>query len=109
MQYQPDEFAGLVKQGVSVLDVRKISEAENGHIRNATVMPLQDLLGNLDSLDKNEKLYIHCAGGYRSVIAASLMKVRGFHNLVNVHGGWRQIMLKDVPVVTGTPSNLALS
>ena len=102
-------FAGEVAKGAYVLDVRKISEAEDGHIKNATVIPLADLQKNLESVDRSETVYVHCAGGYRSVIASSILKSQGFNNVVNVHGGWGKIKLTDVPVEKGVPSNLALS
>jgi len=106
---EADEFAKGVKKGIEVLDVRRMTEALAGHVREATVIPLSDLSKNLDSLNPDETHYIHCAAGYRSVIAASLMKARGFKNLVNVHGGWNKIKTTDVPIETGTPANLATS
>jgi hydroxyacylglutathione hydrolase len=106
---EPDEFARKVAEGVPVLDVRRLTEAEAGHIRNATVIPLADLAANMQSLNKEETLYVHCAGGYRSVIAGSLLKANGFRHVVNVHNGWNKIKLTDVPVETGVPSNLAIS
>ena len=106
---EPEEFVKHVADGVHVLDVRRMTEAEAGHIRQATVIPLSDLSKNLDTLDPEETHYIHCAGGYRSVIAASLMRAKGFQHLVNVHGGWRKIKTLDVPIQTGAPSNLELS
>ena len=106
---EPAEFASLVAKGASVLDVRRMTEAEAGHIRNATVIPLADLTKNTDQLDPSETLYIHCAGGYRSVIAGSILKAKGFDKIVNVHCGWNKIKNTDVPIETGTPSNLALS
>ncbi len=99
-------FAQSVADGVSVLDVRKISEAESGHIKNATVIPLAALPVSLNSLDKDETLYVHCAGGYRSVIAASILKANGFNNIINVSGGWGKIKQTNVPVETGVPANL---
>ncbi|HNP54376.1 MAG TPA: MBL fold metallo-hydrolase, partial [Ferruginibacter sp.] len=83
----PADFASKVNEGASVLDVRKYTEAESGHIKGATVLPLADLKSNLSSVPKNETVYIHCAGGYRSMIAASLMKADGYSNVVNVYGG----------------------
>jgi len=100
------EFANKVAQGASVLDVRKISEAESGHIKNATIIPLADLQTNLDSLDKEGPIYVHCAGGYRSVIASSILKSKGFDNVINVSGGWNKIKQTNVPVEKGAPSNL---
>jgi hydroxyacylglutathione hydrolase len=99
-------FAGQVKAGVTVLDVRKISEAENGYVKNASVVPLADLEKNLDLIDRDEPVYVHCAGGYRSIIACSMLKAKGFHNVINVSGGWGKIKDTDVQVVVGAPGNL---
>lgn len=82
---------------LEVLDVRKESEFGSGHIQGATNMPLNtfsDIL-NIANIDTDRNLYIHCAGGYRSVIAASLLKRQGFHNLRNVLGGFGKI--KETP------------
>ncbi len=102
----PGEFAGKVKEGARVLDVRRITEAENGHISNATVLPLTDLKQNMNGLDKKGTLYVHCAGGYRSLIATSILKANGFEDVVNVSGGWNKIRETDVPVTKGIPGNL---
>ncbi len=73
-----------------ILDVRRPVEFAEGHIENAVNLPLVDIKdpGNLAQLDEHSNLYIHCARGYRSVIAASLLKQQGFNNLRNVSGGW---------------------
>ncbi|MCX6290911.1 MAG: rhodanese-like domain-containing protein [Bacteroidetes bacterium] len=99
-------FAQKVSSGISVLDVRNFSEAETGHIKNAKVIPLAELSTNMKSLDTNKTLYVHCAGGYRSMIAASILKAKGFKNIVNVLGGWSKIKETSVPVETGAPSDL---
>ena len=101
-----EEFAKRVNAGEKVLDVRKISEAEAGHVKDATVIPLAELEENLESVDAETPLMVHCAGGYRSVIAASLMKRNGYKNVTNVYGGWGKIKSTNVPVQTGAPSNL---
>jgi len=102
----PKEFAEKVKAGVQVLDVRKITEAENGHVSHATILPLADLNKNLNSLNKKDTLYVHCAGGYRSMIAASLLMANGFEDVVNVSGGWSIIKDTGVPVSKGIPDNV---
>nr|MBP6650553.1 rhodanese-like domain-containing protein [Bacteroidia bacterium] len=84
-----------------VLDVRKFTETEAGHVKGASILPLADLKSNLASVSKNETVYIHCAGGYRSMIAASMMKASGYPNVINVYGGWSLIKDEDVPVETG--------
>jgi glyoxylase-like metal-dependent hydrolase (beta-lactamase superfamily II)/rhodanese-related sulfurtransferase len=103
---EPDEFAKQVKSGANVLDVRRITESESGHVQNATVIPLADLEKNKNSLDKTETIYIHCAAGYRSMIATSILKANGFENVINVHDGWNKIKETDVPITTGAPENL---
>lgn len=94
---------------LEIIDVRKENEFSEGHIKGAINMPLNsfaDIL-NLASVDHEKNLYVHCAGGYRSVIAASLLKRQGFHNLRNVLGGFA--MIKDnssIPIITQNPLNL---
>lgn len=102
----PSEFAERVKQGAYVLDVRKISEAEAGHIPSASVMPLAELDENKDLIPSDKTVYIHCAGGYRSMIAASMLKAGGHGNVVNVLGGWNKIKDTGVSVAKGLPANL---
>lgn len=85
-----------------VIDVRKPGEFEQGHIRGAENIPLSELSDPLHmaQIDDDANLYVHCAGGYRSVIACSLMKREGFHNLRNVLGGFGKMKeVKDMPVV----------
>lgn len=76
-----------------VVDVRKEVEFADGHVKGSVNVPLGDLTdpGSMANIDDNDNLYVHCAGGYRSVIAISLMKRQGFHNLRNVVGGWAKI------------------
>lgn len=80
-----------------VLDVRKEVEFADGHVKDAVNLPLNDLtdVGTMAEFNDNDNLYIHCAGGYRSVIAASILKKEGIHNLRNVLGGWGKIKLND--------------
>jgi hydroxyacylglutathione hydrolase len=76
-----------------VVDVRRETEFADGHIVDAQNLPLNEMndVLNLSHFEDNQNLYIHCAGGYRSVIAASLLKREGTHNLRNVLGGWGKI------------------
>ncbi len=76
-----------------VLDVRRETEFADGHIVDAQNLPLNEMndIHNLTHFEDTQNLYIHCAGGYRSVIAASLLKREGKHNLRNVLGGWGKI------------------
>jgi len=76
-----------------VLDVRNETEFANGHLADAVNVPLSSMtdVAQIANFEDEQNLYIHCAGGYRSVIASSLMKRQGLHNLRNVLGGWNKI------------------
>lgn len=76
-----------------VVDVRGETEFADGHLKDALNLPLNDMtdIAELAQFDDSQNLYIHCAGGYRSVIASSLLKSHGVHNLRNVTGGWNSI------------------
>lgn len=76
-----------------IVDVRKNPEYADGHIKDAINIPLTNLMdpGSMADIEDRHNIYIHCAGGYRSVIAASLLKRQGIHNLRNVVGGWGKI------------------
>lgn len=74
-----------------IFDVRKISEFEAEHLNEGKNTPLDFLNDHLAEFPKDETFYVHCAGGYRSVIAASIMKSRGIHNLIDVAGGFGAI------------------
>ena len=87
----------LVKQEkVPVFDVRKENEYLSGHISSAENTPLNFLNDYLDRFPKNNPFFIHCAGGYRSVIAASILKKRGIHNLIDVQGGFKKIKETEI-------------
>jgi hydroxyacylglutathione hydrolase len=92
---EPDELAMDIPfdPNLLVVDVRRETEFADGHVKDAINVPLQDLAdpGNMANLDEKYNLYIHCGGGYRSIIAASLLKRQGIHNLRNVTGGWGKI------------------
>lgn len=76
-----------------VLDVRKPAEFADGHVKDALNIPLNDLVDplNMSAIEEEQNVYVHCAGGYRSVIAASMLKRNGIHNVRNVLGGWQKI------------------
>ncbi len=87
----------LVKQEkVPVFDVRKENEYLSGHVSSAQNTPLDFLNDYLDRFPKNNPFFIHCAGGYRSVIAASILKKRGIHNLIDVQGGFKKIKETEI-------------
>ena len=90
---------------LEVLDVRKPNEFAAGHVKGAVNAPLDTLTDplNIAMIDIDNNLYVHCAGGYRSVIAASLLKRQGYHNLRNILGGYSKIKaVKNMPIVTPT-------
>jgi hydroxyacylglutathione hydrolase len=89
---------------LEVVDVRKTSEFETAHVRGARSLPLDSMTDplNIALIDDEHNLYVHCAGGYRSVIAASILKRHGYHNLRNVLGGFGKIKNeKKIPLVLG--------
>ncbi len=75
------------------VDVRKEIEFAEGHIKDAVNIPLSDMtnVALIAGLEEDQNIYVYCGGGYRSIIASSLMKRQGIHNLRNVEGGWEKI------------------
>lgn len=71
-----------------VLDVRKRSEYQTGHLEIAQNYPLGEINDHLKEFSDDTSTYIHCAGGYRSMIAISILKSRGIHNVVDIEGGY---------------------
>ncbi len=92
---EPDELAMDLPfdPKLVVLDVRKEVEFADGHVKGAINIPLGEMTdpASMADIDDIDNLYVHCAGGYRSVIAASMLKRQGIHNLRNVLGGWAKI------------------
>lgn len=86
-----DQLETLIAEGVPVFDVRKPGEYSSEHIENVPSTPLDFLNEHLAEFPKHDAFYIHCAGGYRSVIAASILKARGYHNVIDVKGGFAAI------------------
>jgi hydroxyacylglutathione hydrolase len=80
-------------QNLVVVDVRRETEFADGHVQGALNLPLTDFtdLGNMANFEEYQNLYLHCGSGYRSVIAASLLKRQGIHNLYNILGGFDAI------------------
>ena len=85
-------------ENLVVVDVRKEAEYADGHLKQAINIPLLELIdpGSMANFDDHHNIYLHCAAGYRSVIASSLLKRQGIHNIRNIEGGWNKIIeLKD--------------
>ena len=94
----PEQFATELSDKSIIVDARKPSEYDAEHVENAINIPLDTVNSHLKSVPANEDFYLHCAGGYRSVIMASILKSRGFHNLVNVEKGISGIRNTNVPL-----------
>jgi hydroxyacylglutathione hydrolase len=94
-----EEFAKRYEQNnaLKVVDVRKSGEYQAEHVEAAQHAPLDYLNDHLAELPKEEDMYLHCAGGYRSMIAASILKARGYDNVVNVEGGFKAIAETAIP------------
>lgn len=80
-----------------LFDVRKNNEYQSEHIQKAINTPLSNLNEYLGNFPENISFYMHCAGGYRSVIAAAILKSRGIHNMVNIEGGFTALKHTDIP------------
>jgi glyoxylase-like metal-dependent hydrolase (beta-lactamase superfamily II)/rhodanese-related sulfurtransferase len=93
-----EEFSDLYEEHKDlVFDVRRAGEFEAEHVDGAKNTQLDYLNSHLSEFPDKETFYVHCAGGYRSVIAASILKSRGIHNLVDVAGGYAAIKNTNVP------------
>src|SRR6185503_6790193 len=92
---EPDELMMDIPfdPNLKIVDVRRPAEYNDGHLRDAVSIPLNDMIdpGSMANIEDNQNVYVHCAGGYRSVIASSLLKRQGIHNIRNVLGGWNKI------------------
>ncbi|WP_339757126.1 MBL fold metallo-hydrolase [uncultured Winogradskyella sp.] len=93
-----ESFAEHVKnEGINILDVRKDGEYHSMHLENAQHFSLDFINEKMNEVSKDKMYYVYCAGGYRSVIAASILKARGFDKLIDVAGGFGAIKKTDLP------------
>lgn len=97
-QVTPEALEQLLEEKIHVVDVRKPSEFEAEHVDGATNFPLDYVHSNLSNIDKNQTHYIHCKGGYRSMIAASILLKNGFKNIIDIQGGFDAILKTNVKV-----------
>ncbi|WP_407523935.1 MBL fold metallo-hydrolase [Lacibacter sp. MH-610] len=88
-----DELAAVTEQEplAEIVDVRKDSEYKSEHVENAISAPLDFVNDSMLKLNKDKTYYVHCAGGYRSMIFASILKARGYDKLIDVRGGFKAI------------------
>ncbi|MDP5062729.1 MAG: rhodanese-like domain-containing protein, partial [Maribacter sp.] len=98
-QVDADELKKAIEtEHVPVFDVRKESEYLSEHIIDAKNTPLDFLNDHLAEFPNKKSFYVHCAGGYRSMIASSILKSRGIHNLIDVKGGFKDIKEAGIPI-----------
>ncbi|WP_282629770.1 MBL fold metallo-hydrolase [Empedobacter sedimenti] len=99
----PEEFVELVDETeLKVLDVRKPGEYETSHVEGAITAPLDFINESMKLIDQEETYLVHCAGGYRSMIFTSILRARGFENLIDVAGGFGKIKdVEGVKIVEG--------
>ncbi len=90
------------KGGIHVIDVRKPTEYNKARLENAKNIPLDFIQKHLSEFDKNQKYYVHCAGGYRSMITISILKKIGIHNLIDIKGGFSAIAQQNIPILETT-------
>ena len=94
----PDEFAAKFEAGKSmVIDVRKESEYEAEHVEDAYSKPLAYINDWTKDIQPDQHFFMHCAGGYRSMIAASILQARGYRNFTEIEGGFGAISKTEVP------------
>jgi rhodanese-related sulfurtransferase len=91
------ELESMMESKPIIIDVRNETEFDAEHINGAINVPLDYLNYNLNSFPKEQPFIIHCAGGYRSMIAASILKARGWENFADVKGGFKAIAETSVP------------
>ena len=98
-QISVQELATRLEKGdIGVLDVRREGEFHAGHIEGADWHPLDRFKAALPEISKDAPVAVHCAGGYRSVIASSLLRRAGYHNVVDIVGGFDAWRKADLPV-----------
>lgn len=95
-----EELEQILKDNpdIHIVDVRKESEYLSEHVPNASNFPLANINSHLSELKTDDINYIHCAGGYRSMIASSILKARGYHNIVDIKGGFDAIKESNIKV-----------
>lgn len=84
-------------EGCTIVDVRKPGEYQSEHVENAIFYPLDYMHDDLNKLDKDTMYHVHCAGGYRSVIAISLLMRNGYTNLIDIAGGYGALKNTSIP------------
>ena len=93
-----EQFSNEIKIGESkIIDIRKESEYCAEHVEEAYNKPLANINDWIKDINPKEHFYLHCAGGYRSMIAASILEARGFRNFTEIEGGFNAIAKTNIP------------
>ena len=100
-------FIRMKSYHLTIIDVRRESEFENGHVLGAVNVPLEYLNEKLAEIPKEKTVYLYCGSGYRSMIAASILAARGWDNLIEVAGGYKAITSTDIPRTDSLRNSLA--
>ena len=95
---EASKLSDRISLKTKIIDVRKISEFNDGHLKNALNIPLDQLNEKLDEIPAKDDFFIHCAGGYRSMIANSILKSRGIHSMIDIAGGFSAIKSSGIPI-----------
>ncbi len=93
-----DDLSKIIER-VSLIDVRKSGERSNGYLYNSKHVSLDDFQDQIKEIDKNNNNYIHCAGGYRSMIACSILKRNGYDSVIDVKGGFSSIRNSNFKII----------
>ena len=93
-----EELEQKMNQDIVIIDVRKKSEFDSEHIKGVVNVPLNQINQHLEKFPKEQEFVLHCAGGYRSMIAASILQQRGWSQLTDVIGGFKSIKETTIPV-----------
>ena len=93
-----EELEQKMNQDIVIIDVRKKSEFDSEHIKGVVNVPLNQINQYLEKFPKEQEFVLHCAGGYRSMIAASILQQRGWSQLTDVIGGFKSIKETTIPV-----------
>jgi len=92
------DLAGRMNNSPIIFDVRKKSEFDSEHIIGAENIPLNQINQHLAEIPKDQEFILHCEGGYRSMLASSILKARGYDNFADVRGGFKAIKETEIPV-----------
>jgi hydroxyacylglutathione hydrolase len=102
----PDQLAEALPKKPVILDVRRRDEYAAGHIEGAVNLPLDFINENMHTIDSSRPHYVYCASGYRSMVFISILKARGYDNLIDIANGYKAIQSnKRLPISDAVPSN----